>query len=385
MPRKKAANGAGTIRKRPDGRFEARVTIGKDPATGKQKQKSIYGWSQEEVRKKMQKLCVSVDDGTFTEPSKLTVGKWEDIWHAEFLGNVKSGTADNYKQIIRIHIKPAFGAMKLNALQAPLIQKMYNEKQKAGLASKTIRNIHGVLTASLSQAMALGYIPTNPASVCKPPRVEKAEMLPLDMPEASIFLGACKEHRLAILYNAAMLTGMREGELLGLQWRCVDFERGTIRIDKQLLRPRKKGETYRFGSPKNGKERTITPAPSIMEMLKELKLVQKKQRLKAGDMWYDGALSDLVFTDELGCYLKYHTVLDNFKALLKCAGLEERRFHDLRHTYAVLSLLSGIDPKSVSATLGHATVAFTLDRYSHFTETMQKQSAEKMEALFRTL
>lgn len=210
-------------------------------------------------------------------------------------------------------------------------------------------------------------------------------MKPLDMPEASAFLDALEGHRFKQLYSVAMLTGMREGEILGLQWRCVDFDNGTVRIDKQLLRPRKKGDSFRFGSPKNGKERTITPAPSVMAMLKEQKSLQNVHRMHAGPTWYNGPLSGLVFTDETGEPYKYHTVLDNFKAILKAAKLEERRFHDLRHTYAVLSLLSGADPKSVQMTLGHSSVAFTLDRYSHFTETMRRHSADKMEALYQKL
>ncbi len=384
MPRR-SPKGQGTVRQRKDGRWEGRVTLGRHPATGRQMQRSIYGATQEEVVKQMQRLSVAVDDGTYQEPSKLTVSGWMKIWLAEFIGNVKDDTATLYEQIVNTHIKPAFGAVKLQTLQTVDIQRMYNKKVAGGLSPKTIRNVHGVLTRALSQAVALGYIRANPASLVTLPKRNQAEMKPLDMPEASVFLDALKGHRFRLLYSVAMLTGMREGELLGLLWKNVDFERGTIRIDRQLLRPRKKGDKYRFGSPKNGKTRTIAPAPSVMAMLKEQKAAQNKQRLRAGPAWHRGEFEGLVFTDELGVQLKYHTILDNYKAVLSRAGLEERRVHDLRHSFAVLSLISGTDPKSVSETLGHATVAFTLDRYSHFTETMQKQSAANMEALYRKL
>lgn len=385
MARKKNPNGSGTIRLRKDGKtWEARYSV-KNPATGRVEQKSVYGKSQDEVAKKLRKVTADIDNGVYQEPSRITVGQWMDTWCAEFIGNVKEDTAKLYEQIIRTHIKPAFGGTKLQALQTVTIQRLYNKMIEDGKSAKTVKNVHGVMTASLGQAMALGYRPNNPASLCKLPRVQQAEMLPLDMPEASTFLDTIKGHRLRILYSVAMLTGMREGELLGMVWKNVDFERGTIRIDRQLLRPRRKGEVYRFGPPKNGKERTITPAPSVMAMLKEQKHTQNKQRLQAGPAWYSGEFAGLVFTDEAGVQIKYHTLLDNYKALLKQAGLVERRFHDLRHTYAVLSLISGTDPKSVSASLGHATVAFTLDRYSHFTETMQKRSAANMEALYQKL
>lgn len=258
---------------------------------------------------------------------------------------MKPDTANLYAQIVRTHIKPAFGAIKLQALQAPTIQKLYNQMQHDGLSAKTIKNVHGVLTRALSQAFTLGFIPSNPATLCARtlPRVERPEMQPLDMPEASTFLDALDGHRFKLLYSVAMLCGMREGELLGLQWRCVDFERGTIQVDKQLLWPRRKGDGFRFGSPKNGKERTITPAPSVMAMLKEQKSLQNRHRMQAGPAWHNGQFSGLVFTDEVA------------------------------------------DPKAVQMTLGHATVAFTLDRYAHFTETMQRHSAAQMEALYQKL
>lgn len=387
MPRKanRGPQGAGTIRQRKDGRWEARITLGRNPATGKQIQKSIYGKSAAEVVQKMHALLVAVNEGNYQEPSKLTVAGWMDIWLADFTGNIKEDTAKLYEQITRTHIKPAFGAVKLQALQTITIQRLYNKLLHNGLSAKTISNIHGVLSGSLSQAVALGYIRTNPASLCSLPRVTQAEMKPLDMPDASAFLQALSGHRFKQLYSVAMLTGIRQGELLGLLWKNVNFERGTIHIDRQLKRPRRKGEVYRFGPPKNDKERTITPAPSVMEMLREQRHMQNQQRVKAGPVWHSGQFSGLVFTDEVGDPLKYHTVLDNYKAVLVRAGLEERRFHDLRHTFAVLSLISGVDPKSVQMTLGHSSVSFTLDRYAHFTETMRRQSAEKMETLYQML
>lgn len=388
MPRKsnmRNAQGSGTIRQRPDGRWEARYSAGRDPGTGKQIQKSVYGKIQKEAAEKLRKVTAAIDDGTYSEPSKFTVSQWLDIWHKEYIGNVKPATVTSYEQQIRNHIKPAFGAMKLIALHPATIQKCYNALQAGGLSPKSIRNVHGVLHRALEQAVMLGYIRTNPASICTLPRVEKPEMKPLDSGEMETFLNTIKGHRLESLFYVAMFTGAREGELLALQWSCVDFDRGTILIDKQLLRPRKKGERYRFGPPKNDKPRTITPAPAVMKALKDHRHAQNQHRLRAGGAWDVGDFPNLVFTTELGRYQCFKTVLKDFQKAITTAGLEERRFHDLRHTYAVSSLRAGDDVKTVQGNLGHATAAFTLDQYGHVTETMKHDSAARMQAFIMGL
>ena len=172
--RVRAAQGSGTIRKKTVTRngqtytyWEARLTVGHDPGTGKQIQKSFSGKTQKEVREKMQAAAVSVNDGTYKEPSKMTVGEWLDIWLRDYLGSVKPMTELNYTQHVHNHIKPALGAMKLDVLNAPAIQNFYNnlgkpQGGKDALSGKTIRCIHGILHKSLQQAVKVGYIRTNP-------------------------------------------------------------------------------------------------------------------------------------------------------------------------------------------------------------------------------
>ena len=168
MPKRKAANGQGTIRQRADGTWEGRVSIGRDPGTGKHRQKYFYGKTQAEVRKKMTAFSAELDNGVFSEPSKLTVAQWLDIWRAEYSGGIKSSTVDQYRTQIEQHLKPAFGAVKLEKLSAPMIQKLYNQKQRersadpkgrAGLSAKSIKNLHSVLHEALERAMKLGYPP----------------------------------------------------------------------------------------------------------------------------------------------------------------------------------------------------------------------------------
>lgn len=388
MPRKsntRGAQGAGTIRQRKDGRWEARYTMGRDPGTGKQIQRSVHGATQQEVRKKLAQLTTALDNGTYKEPCKMTVGQWLDIWTADYLGGVKPSTAFLYGEQIRLYIKPALGAVKLEVLNTHTIQGFYNglsierEGGKA-LSPKSVKNIHGILHKALQQAVAVGYIRFNPADACTLPRAEKKEISPLDEEQIATFLKAIEGHRHELLYKVALFTGMREGEVLGLMWDCVDFEKGTITIKRQLRREQKKGGAYYITTPKNGKPRTITPAPWVMKLLRSQKARQAEQQLKMGPLW---EASGMVFTNETGGYLSYRTVYDCFKRIVAQMGTPSTRFHDLRHTFAVASLRAGDDIKTVQGNLGHHTAAFTLDVYGHVTEQMKKDSAQRMEGFIK--
>ena len=162
----------------------------------------------------------------------------------------------------------------------------------------------------------------------------------------------------------------------------MDFKRGTILIDKQLQREKKKGGTYVFAPLKNDKSRTITPAPWVMQLLKHHRVVQAEQRLKLGPMWED---SGLVFTTETGRHLDIHTIQRAFKPIVASIGCPKTRFHDLRHSYAVTSIRSGDDIKTVQGNLGHATAAFTLDVYGHVTDQMKQESANRMDSYIKNV
>lgn len=378
---KRGARGAGTIRQRTDGRWEARFVVGMDPGTGKELRKSVYAATQKEARKKMTEALAALDQGEYREPCKMSLGQWLDIWTAEYLGNVKPATAFLYGEQIRLHIKPALGAMKLDTLNAHAIQGVYNRlvmarEDKPGLSPKSVRNIHGILHRALQQAVAVGYIRFNPADACTPPRAERKEIQPLDETQTSAFLKAIEGHPHELLYKVALFTGMREGEVLGLMWDCVDFDRGTVTIKRQLRREQQKGGQYYLSTPKNGKPRTIAPAPWVMKLFKAQRAKQLEQRLKAGPIWED---TGMVFTNDLGGFLSYRTVYDCFKRVMNKIGSPQTRFHDLRHSYAVAAIRSGDDIKTVQSNLGHATAAFTLDVYGHVTDQMKQASADRME------
>ena len=377
----KGAKGGGTIRQRPDGRWEARYTLGIDPGTGKQIQKSVYGKTQKEVRQKLIAITAEIDNGTYQEPCKMTVNEWLDIWLKDYQIGVKDSTAYLYERQAKLYLRPALGNIPLETLKAHTVQRLYNllsqeHDGQPALSAKSIKNIHGVLHKALQQAVLLNYIRYNPTTACVLPKIVKKEIHPLTDQQTAQLLNLLKGGKYEIPLTVDLFTGLREGELLGLMWDCVDFDKGTILVNKQLHRSQKKGEGYYFAPPKNNKSRTIRPAPYVMTLLRQQKLVQTQMRLAAGPAWQE---SGLVFTNEFGRYISLQAVFDCFKRTVRKVGLPNLRIHDLRHTYAVNSIRAGDDIKIVQSNLGHATAAFTLDVYGHFTDDMRSVSAQRME------
>lgn len=380
------AAGSGSIRQRADGKWEGHYSAGSHPGTGKPIRKSVYGDTQREVVSKLAAIQTAIDTGIYIEPSKLTVGQWLDIWTAEYLGGVKPNTRSGYKTSCRVHLKPNFGNVKLSALSTPSIQQLFNRLHKGtdckkGLSPKTIKNLNGVFHSALQQAVKLGYRRDNPCDAVELPRVEKHEIQPLDEDAIAAFLDAIKGHKWEYLFMVDLFTGLREGELLGLQWSRIDFQSGTILIDRQLQRNRET-RTWEIVTPKNDKSRRITPAPSVMAALWEQRRRQMEWRLKAGPMW---EVSDLCFTDEVGKNLVARTVVKHYKKIVAGIGIPERRFHDLRHSYAVAALEGGDNIKDVQEALGHHTAAFTLDTYAHVGEQRKRESAARMEEFIKSM
>ncbi|WP_298023530.1 site-specific integrase [uncultured Dysosmobacter sp.] len=413
MPRKsntRAAQGAGSIRQRPDGTWEARFVAGHDPGTGKPIRKSVYAKTQKECRQKLAQAVAAVDNKSYREPCKMTLGEWLDIWADTYLTSVKPRTVKIYKDDIRLHIKPYLGAVKLEELDTHTVQKYFNSLLKSGkkvpkrdkdgkavkkdgktvyegapLSVKTVKNVHGVLHGALRQAVVNRYIPLNPADgdFCKLPKAKKQEIHPLDEPQITAFLRAIQGHRFEDIFIVTLFTGLREGEVLGLTWDCVDFKSGILIINKQMQLHQEQGMNAYVPVPtKNSKNRTITAAPFVMAQLKRHKVTQTEQRLLAGELWHH---SDLVFTDEQGKHLTKSTLYRSFKKVVASIGRPDARFHDLRHSYAVAAIRSGDDIKTVQGNLGHATAAFTLDVYGHVTDQMKHASADRMEAFIRSV
>ena len=395
---KKSAAGCGNIRKKvvkKNGKeypyWEARYTVGYNPGTGKQIQKSITGKTQKEVAQKLKELTAALDAGTYIAPNKTTVGQWLDTWQSEYLGAVKLSTVSSYQATIKNHIKPGLGAIKLESLTTQDIQEFYNSRLKGDekrepLSPKTVKNIHGVLHKALHQAMLNGLIRNNPSDACVLPKATKKKVKPLNEEQIAALLKALKGHKYENLILTALFTGLREGEVCGLQWDCVNLESGAILVDKQLQSIRKSvrgdRDKYALVPTKNGKERYLTVAPFVVELLKKEKAKQDNNR-----KLFEGGYEDsgLVFTDEIGRRITPQAAYRAFKLVVTELGFETARFHDLRHSFAVASLRSGDDVKTVQENLGHATSAFTLDVYGHVTEQMKVESANRMEAFIQSV
>ena len=382
---KRAAKGAGSISKRTYTRngkeytyWVARVTTGRDPLTGKQIQRTFSGKTQKEVREKMQAVAVEVNRGTYTPPSKMTVGEWLDIWQREYLGNAKYNTVRIYTSNIKNHIMPSLGAVRLDQLHPHTVQVFINRLE--GLSPQTVRMVHQVLHLALEKAVDLEYIPKNPAARCVLPKKAQKEIVPLDDGQAAALLAAAKGSDLEHLVTVALFTGMRLSELLGLTWDSVDMEQGTITVDKQLSHVSAQKSSL-FTSPKSGKPRTLTPAPSVLAALKAQRRRQLEAQLRAGPEWNNP--HGLVFTNATGGPIGQQLLNGRFRKLTAAAGLEGVRFHDLRHTYAVNAIRAGDDIKTIQGNLGHATAAFTLDKYGHLTDRMKQDSAARMEGFIK--
>lgn len=386
MPRKRATNGSGLQpRQRKDGRWEARFKTGIDPGTGKPVYKTVYGNTSDECARKLRAAVAAVDDHTYSEPQKMLLREWLEIWMSEYTAGVKPGTLKTYETQIRVHIVPLLGGLRLSEIRAHDVQTFINRLQKgykgaSPVSAKTIKNNYGVLHRALEQAVRIGYLRSNPADGCILPRIEGKELKPFDDNDAVKFMEALKGHRNERLFLCDLFTGMRKSELLGLTWDCIDFEAGTIRIYRQLLYL--KGE-YFFSSLKNDKPRILMPSKYVMNLLREQRKAQAELRMKAGSTWQNE--QGFVFTDEVGGHLHHSCVYKQFKAIAKEIGLPDARFHDMRHSYAVAALRGGDDVKTVQESLGHATAAFTLDKYGHVTRQMQRESSARMDAHIESL
>lgn len=384
------AAGAGSIRKKQvlrNGKeytyWEGRYTAGFDPGTGKQIQRSVTAKTQREVVEKLRQATAAVSAGKEQAPSKMTVGEWLDIWLAEYLGNTKPHTKKSYEGVVKNHIKPAIGAIKLTSLTPVQVQKLINgvrstKKTTSGepINPKTIKNVHGVLHSALHQAVLCGYLTSNPADRAILPRRSKADIHVLEDQQILEFFKAIDGHRFQYLYLVDLFTGMRQSELLGLQWSDVDLFRKTLIVKRQLQYLGSSHGGYQYATPKSNKPRLIVLPDKAVEAFEQQKAHQAAMKEASGAAWNNP--DDLVFTDELGAHLKHDVIYRNLKRVFASMGLPNLRFHDLRHSYAVLSLQSGCDIKTVQENLGHYAAAFTLDTYGHVTAQMRRDGADKL-------
>ena len=392
----RSANGSGTIRKRADGRWEGIYSAGYDQQTGKLIRKSIYGKNQKEVRQKLSKVTTEIDEGLYLEPAKMTLSDWMDLWYKEYTFDKKYSTLKGYKAQINKHIRPGIGKYNLSQLNPMILQRFFNhlsepnEKGKV-LSPKSIKNVYIILSGILEQAVENEMISKNPCKKVKLPKVYNKQITPLTDKQVKDFLEIISTDEIyGTILRVIVFTGLRLGEAMGLTWDCVDFEKGALNINKQLQRRPQKDGGSTLTSVKSGKPRILKPAPFVMQLLKIRYTEQIMQKQRSEDLWLAWSNEEehkkaLVFTNLQGGYLIPKRVYLHFKSAAVAIGAPDARVHDLRHTYAVLSLQNGDDIKTVQEDLGHASAAFTLDVYGHVSDRMKKESANRMEEYIRNL
>jgi len=309
--------------------------------------------------------------------TQITLNEYLINW----LGTIKSAkshsTWSHYEQVIRIHILPKLGQVKVYELKPEQIQALYSHLQGKKVGAYTILKIHTVLHSALQQAVKMGMLGRNPVSLTHPPKEPNTEMATLSESQVSQLLIAAMNHRWQALFHLAITTGARQMELLGLKWSDLDWQQQTLKIERQLVRP--DGSGIQFSAPKTrfGK-RSVALGSKTIELLRKHYERQQDERKVAAEKWVEHGL---IFTTSLGGPIHPRNLLRDFKIILKHAGLPIIRFHDLRHTAASLMLNNNIAPIIVSRRLGHAKASITLDIYGHLISSLQTEVAEKIDEL----
>lgn len=367
----RANNGMGSIRKRSDGRWEARYT------TPDGRQRSIYAQTEKEVTAKLRTALHDLDTRAWREPSKLTVGKWLEIWQSDYCTHTTASTRATYERMCRVHFVPSIGYVKLAKLTSVHVRHALNDMQRAGKSAKTIYTARGILKAALNAAKLAGLITTNPVDGVPVARVQKPEMRIIDRPMFPAFIAAANQTQYPFALILLLQTGMRSGELRGLQWDDIDESNSVIHIRRQI-HTLSKGQAT-IDAPKEGKGRDIIVGAEVLETIRAQRKRLAEMKLRSGGNWYNGEeVQQLVFRTPSGKQLHDRALLNAVYQVAGILNMPGLHTHDLRHSYAVAALRSGADVKTVQHNLGHATAAMTIDTYAAYTSDAGQIAAEKL-------
>lgn len=318
----------------------------------------------------LNKMLSERDRGRKLDPSKQTLNQYLDRW-LELCARprLRAKSLKDYEGLLRRYVRPRLGSKALASISALDIQTLYRDLLVRSLSARSIRYAHAVLRSALKQAMRSNLILSNRADSVDLPRQERRQIGVLTVEQARTFVKAIAGHPHSALFALALTTGMRPSEYLGLTWNDLNLDRGTVSIS-HTLEWRKGG--WLFAETKRSRScRLVKLQAWVVALLRER---VPKEKEAPGDL--------LLFRAQRGGPIpESRFVKDHFKPLLRSAELPAIRLYDLRHTAATLSLIAGISPKVISEQLGHASVAFTLDVYSHVLPHMQDAAAEKVQAL----
>ena len=345
---------------------------------GKQRRKSIYGKTRQEVAQKLSKALIDKRQGSIVADERLTLAAFLDSWlYGTAKSRLRRSTFVRYETLLRLHVLPSLGRIPVNKLSPQDVQHLIKDLLAAGLAPRTVIQVRAILRTALNQAVRHSLAQKNSAALSDAPKVPAFKPAYLDAVQAERLLAACKGHSLEAFVTLALTSGLRVGELLGLSWGDIDFDNRTLTVKRQQLRV---GKEVIVCEPKTERSARTIPltqmAIDALLNLKEWQISEHRADLEKR------VLSGRVFTNENGALLQSGTVLRQFQRLVAQAGLPKMRLHDLRHSCATLLLAKAVHPRVVMEILGHSTIAMTMNVYSHVVPEIVRDAADAMDSVF---
>jgi integrase len=372
----RGANGRSTIVKQDDGRWHGFVSMGAK-GDGTRDRRHVSATTRAAVVEKVKALEAKRDAGMVgTSGKAMLVDEWLDYW-AENIASVRvrARTLATYRTMIRLHLNPYIGKRRLDQLQPEHLEQTYKQLLDKGLSPASVLRVHRMLHRALKIAMQRDRVARNVATLVEPPRQERPKTPePLDVEECKRVLAAAEGLRNSARWTVALALGLRQSEALALQWKDIDFDRGTLSVRRGLHRV--PGEGLVFTEPKTDRSRRTIAVPApLIEALRKQRVAQNEERLIAGTDWDDW---DLVFAQPNGRPLDKHSDYEAWIRLLNRAKVRHIRLHDGRHTAATLLLTAGVHPRVVMELLGHSQMRTTTDIYSHVMPALAKEAADRM-------
>ncbi|MFF0753369.1 tyrosine-type recombinase/integrase [Streptomyces sp. NPDC004267] len=374
--RKRNPNGAGTITKRSDGRYQAAVYVPQPDGT--RARKFAYGKTWEECDAKRRALLDKADNGIPVPTRSAKLAEWLPYWLDTFIKPPRRtlGTYDKYESHVRLYLVPMIGSKRLESLGVADVRRFLVQLEKKTTAA-TAKESHRVLRTALTAACREELISRNVASLVEPPRTKARELSPWSLDETLTFLAAARRDPLYAAFVLAIAMGLRRGELVGLRWADIDLDKRVLYVRQQTQRRR--GVLY-DDDPK-GRRRRVVPLPALcIAPLRWHRMKQNDQRAKAGEKWQEGGY---VFTTSTGRPVEPRNVYRSFTRVAASAGLRVIRLHDARHGTATLLTAAGVAPRVVMEILGHSQISITMDVYTHVVQDTQREAISHMDRLLR--
>jgi integrase len=371
---KKRGNNEGTVYKRSDGRWCAQVSL-----SGKRITK--YAKTQRECHDFVREITNKIEHGMSFDATQLTLERYMESWLTGKDLSIRQNTARNYRRYAEQDILPVIGKMRLQNIQPAHIRQLYLRMQAEGKGSRTIQVVYATLHCALKQSVKDRLIGYNPMDAVERPKVETKEFHIFTESQARTFLEAARGHPYEALFYLALTTGLRKGELLGLMWEDVDWDKGTLRIERQVQQAYSSSAVLVPTKTRSGR-RQIKLGKIGLAMLGAHCQRQEAQKTLAGISWKENGM---IFTTSIGTYASQSKVSKEFKQILSENSLPDIRFHDLRHTSISLLLDMGTPVNTVQHRAGHSKAIVTTDIYGHVMAHSQDAAAENIEQIVKPL